>query len=772
MLLRKCTLTILLLIAPFALAQFTNVTGTVVDPSGLPYANGTILATLILPGGASPTLNGQTYFAPLQATGLNSFGNFTVRLADNTVLLPGGTQWNFNVCSALGTVQPAAGKGPVCFSITLTISGSTQDISTNLNAVALPLTASTAGILEPTGLVQTGLIAEYRLREGTGTTIIDSSGKGNNGTFGSGGNTPTWISGSGGLSFSGGQFVTLPAAVSNPGTVLIYFSATNQTGGIAKQALLSDEPALSSVIYLDKTGSGTFYRALAGGPRIASCTSGCGSFPITVTRDVWNGTGAMAYVFDSTTDVIYINGTSTVAGNYALANGGMAGKNTGIWQLGGSVSAGYFTGSIYYVAMYNRELSASEVAANTLIITNAMIARGVNVLMRPVATDAQSQMVADGDSLTLGTGAGVVGGYSTSPPFTLNNTGQSLVDWQISNTSRGNAGFLTGTNPLISMAPFSVDPLYHPGGYRNVVIIWAGVSGSTGNEYVDLARLANYCRDRRAVGWKVIATTLTSSNSGGGGDQFKNTFNPGIRQTWATFADALVDIASDPNLGADNAFSNTTYFQADGLHHTQGSIYNDEAPLFQRAVNRLYGNQSWTSANTYTTAAPAATAITATSESTNTVTVTSTLNPPVGSTITIAGVTPSGYNGNYTVQTTSASSFTYFNFTTGLGNGTVFGTAKIPQQVDADVFVILGGSAAGNPAFTMQTCVGYTGQNLYFKNANTTSAWVLTPFGSETIDGAATLTMPAASSGNNPVVVLQSVLISSSAGGCNWKRLQ
>src|SRR5204863_1676735 len=140
------------------------------------------------------------------------------------------------------------------------------------------------------------------------------------------------------------------------------------------------------------------------------------------------------------------------------------------------------------------------------------------------------------------------------------------------------------------------------------------------------------------------------------------------------------------NLGADGASVSTTYFQ-DGIHPTHFGGTNDVTPIFQRAINRLYGNTSWTSATTYTSGAAAATAITAASESTNTVTITSTLNPPVGSTVTIAGVTPSGYNGSYTVLTTGASSVTYFNVS-GLGASTVFGTAALALQKDADEYTI------------------------------------------------------------------------------------
>jgi hypothetical protein len=118
------------------------VTGTVVDPNGIPYAFGTISPTLVLPGNVSPTLNGQSYLQPTQATGFDQSGRFTVRLADNSVLLPAGTKWNFTVCSAGGTIQPAFGKGPLCFSLAapITISGASQDITTQLNAVALALT--------------------------------------------------------------------------------------------------------------------------------------------------------------------------------------------------------------------------------------------------------------------------------------------------------------------------------------------------------------------------------------------------------------------------------------------------------------------------------------------------------------------------------------------------------------------------------------------------------------------------------------------------------
>jgi hypothetical protein len=136
----------LLFVPALSFAQFTTVTGTVTDPNGLAYANGTISAGLVLPGGTSPTLNGGGYTPPSQPTGLDGSGKFTMRLADNTVLLPGGTQWTFLICSFAGTIQPAGGKGPVCFNVpALTISGSSQSITSNIAAVPPPALSTNPG---------------------------------------------------------------------------------------------------------------------------------------------------------------------------------------------------------------------------------------------------------------------------------------------------------------------------------------------------------------------------------------------------------------------------------------------------------------------------------------------------------------------------------------------------------------------------------------------------------------------------------------------------
>jgi len=134
-----------------ALAQFTTVSGTVTDPNGLPYAFGTIASVIVSSNTPKFTSTGNPYFQPTQATGLDATGHFVVTLADNTALTPGGSTWTFTVCSAGGTEQPAFGKGPVCFVVSgVTISGSSQNITSTLNAAAKALTftfTSTTGAL-------------------------------------------------------------------------------------------------------------------------------------------------------------------------------------------------------------------------------------------------------------------------------------------------------------------------------------------------------------------------------------------------------------------------------------------------------------------------------------------------------------------------------------------------------------------------------------------------------------------------------------------------
>jgi len=115
-----------------ALAQFTIVTGTVTDVNGVPYVGGTISASLVTPGGTSPTLNGLGFTGSMSPIGLDATGSFTARLADNNVILPSGTQWKFLVNHT--GAPPPLGTGPQTCTATLTITGASQSVSASFAA--------------------------------------------------------------------------------------------------------------------------------------------------------------------------------------------------------------------------------------------------------------------------------------------------------------------------------------------------------------------------------------------------------------------------------------------------------------------------------------------------------------------------------------------------------------------------------------------------------------------------------------------------------------
>ena len=135
-----------------AFAQFTQVSATVVDPNSIPYAYGSVSAILVTPGGgpgAVITTTGQSCCGPRNAV-LDGNGAFVMQLEDNALVTPASTKWQFTVNETPG-IQPPLGYGSVSFSVTLTITGATQSISTQLNAAAPALGRSSGGGGTPGG---------------------------------------------------------------------------------------------------------------------------------------------------------------------------------------------------------------------------------------------------------------------------------------------------------------------------------------------------------------------------------------------------------------------------------------------------------------------------------------------------------------------------------------------------------------------------------------------------------------------------------------------
>jgi len=152
-------LILFLALASCALAQnYTAVTATVTDPNGIPYAGAQLKAQLVLSSGGGgigqPTVTvssqaqctaGGYGTAPCQVPFSGTVGPVTldgggnipgggINLQTNSAVTPSGTQWLVTVFTS--GVPPPFGTGPHTFSALITISGASQSISSNLNAVA------------------------------------------------------------------------------------------------------------------------------------------------------------------------------------------------------------------------------------------------------------------------------------------------------------------------------------------------------------------------------------------------------------------------------------------------------------------------------------------------------------------------------------------------------------------------------------------------------------------------------------------------------------
>ena len=122
----------------------TNVTATVKDPLGIPYAFGTYSIQLI-PTGTNPSVNGQAIGGAFNGS-LDQNGRLNVSLWPNASISPGGTTWQFTTCVSPG-VAPPLGTGGQCTPPTaVTIAGASQSLSATLSAVAPALTTVTLGV--------------------------------------------------------------------------------------------------------------------------------------------------------------------------------------------------------------------------------------------------------------------------------------------------------------------------------------------------------------------------------------------------------------------------------------------------------------------------------------------------------------------------------------------------------------------------------------------------------------------------------------------------
>jgi len=785
--------------AVLAQGGFTTVTGTITDPNGLKYACGTISAQLITAGGASATLNGggfTTQTSPIglgcpTSPGTGAPGSFAMRLADSGVINPSNTTWRFTINMTPG-IAPPAGTGPQSFTVTTAINCGTNtpatctsnqmDISTLLSASATALSnvagggsVSQGAIPGSAGInsvpIQSGLMAEYRmLPSETVSALVDYSGNGRNAT-GTVGTSPTIISASGGVQFNGNGAISLPASLNTALSHVFYACFQKSAGSTVNNQLIASTTTPTGLF----VGTGfAAINTLFIGSRLATVSN---SSVATQTNLPFNGCGTIIETM-AASDHIYWNGQETA---FYTSTGSSAGIATGNYQLGGN-TAQFWQGQIYYYAAYNRAITQTEALADSAWLNSYVPSRGGTPPFQGIT------ILSSGGDVILSTGDSIIGDFNLTTRWQSQVTLNSALNWTtVSEPIQNNglpgktlAAMASDTNLEVWPLMTGSGPANIPGtAGRNVVIGWGGTNDITlganaATVESRLHRFSNAIAANPTGAPKFIFASMISRN---GQDTGKNNWNTLLRLNSARYMDYFVDMASNPLVGADGASASAVWFQGDGVHWSQAGATNFGAFYFQRAVNALYGPSGFSSANTYTATSTAATTITAASSSGFISTITMGANPwASGQCVVITGMTPAGYNSPagqcwFILPGATGTTFTFQNSVSGLGAGTVFGTAQSAQELDQDtLFEILGGSAAG-PSHIIQTCQGRDPNKIKLVQITNTNAspWTLTSLVGETINGVATLTAPVASATNHPVIAMKPILTSASAAGCTWQ---
>jgi|GEM_PF-1101610 hypothetical protein len=199
------------------------------------------------------------------------------------------------------------------------------------------------------------LVGYWAFDEGSGTVANDGSGNGNNGTLG-GSPLPSWVAGKYGdaLSFNGiNDYVQVPSSSSlNPTQITIAAWLNISSTG-------NDQSIVNKIIWATS------------GYRLVVLSSGVLDFNVgfggadSVSTVPYNSWTFVVVTFDGSYVTFYVNGVSQTGDRTALR--GSIISNTTPLDIGESGGEYWVLGVIDEVRIYNRALSAAEVAASYIM---------------------------------------------------------------------------------------------------------------------------------------------------------------------------------------------------------------------------------------------------------------------------------------------------------------------------------------------------------------------------------------------------------------------
>jgi hypothetical protein len=194
---------------------------------------------------------------------------------------------------------------------------------------------------------------------------------------------------------------------------------------------------------------------------------------------------------------------------------------------------------------------------------------GTQYCTNPGFDGTPSQLICDGNSMTIGHPYEEVGSLDPTAPYPTQLQVLLGASWLV----RNDGVDAQDIDSMAADAATQIDPLYDGGLIHNVVACWEGTNEIyySDDGAVAATKIADYCAARQAAGFKVIVlTVLPRSNAGTPGDfeTQRGICNAAIRADWATYADALADVAADSRIGDAGDETNATYY-GDLVHLTK-----------------------------------------------------------------------------------------------------------------------------------------------------------------------------------------------------------
>ena len=291
--------------------------------------------------------------------------------------------------------------------------------------------------LEERCLLSSGLVAAYGFDEGSGSTLHDSSGNGNNGTI----TNATWsTAGKYGdaLSFNGSSnsWVSIPNSASldltSAMTLEAWVDPTSLSsadggwvGAVAKDHASSSNTPVSYALYAaDGTSTGPGSHIMVG----QNDNGAQGSSVLSL--NTWS---FLASTFNGHTLSMYVNGT--LVGSKSVA-GSMA-TTTNPLRIGGDWADAMFTGLIDNVRIYNTVLTQSQIQTD------------MNTPVDPAVTSETPAPGASSVAVTSGVTATFDKPVQTSSiNFTLQNSSGTILPATLSYNSSTNTATLTPGSAL------------------------------------------------------------------------------------------------------------------------------------------------------------------------------------------------------------------------------------------------------------------------------------------------------------------------------------